>query len=107
VLDVVIAIRRPSDYRHDEGARFELHIEKGRSLFGKDAAPFEAKLQADARGAPVWTVSDVEVHQAKQIMELFALDMKPAEIAQELGISKATVYRRLKGNGAGKEAAHA
>jgi putative DNA primase/helicase len=99
VLDVVIAIRRPSDYRHDEGARFELHIEKGRSLFGKDAAPFEAQLTADARGNPVWTVRDVEVHQMKQILELHDLGMKPTDIAAELGISRANVYRKLKTNG--------
>jgi hypothetical protein len=109
VLDVVIAIRRPSDYRHDEGARFELHIEKGRSLFGKEAAPFEAALTADAHGAPLWTVRDVEIHQQEQILELHGLGMKPADIAAELGIGRATVYRKLKGNGigAGKEAGHA
>jgi len=108
VLDVVIAIRRPSDYRHDEGARFELHIEKGRSLFGKDAAPFEAQLASDARGNPVWTVRDMEVHQVKQILELHDLGMKPADIASELGISRANVYRKLKANGnAEPEAGHA
>jgi hypothetical protein len=101
VLDTVIAIRRPSDYRPDEGARFEVHIEKGRSLFGKDAAPFEALLAADAHGNPAWSTRDLEANQAKQISELAELGMKAGEIAQELGISRATVFRRLKKPGAG------
>lgn len=95
VLDTVIALRRPSDYRQSEGARFELHIEKGRSLFGTDANPFETQLTADARGRPIWTIKELEMAQESQIAELTALGMKPAEIAQELGCSKATVYRRL------------
>jgi AraC-like DNA-binding protein len=36
------------------------------------------------------------VNQAKQIAELAALDMKPGDIAQAVGVSKATVYRKLK-----------
>src|SRR5262249_37302335 len=107
VLDCVVAIRRPTDYTQDEGARFDLHIEKGRPLFGKDAAPFEAQLSAGADGTPVWTIKDVELQQAQQIVELHALGMKASEIAQELGIGRATVYRRLKGNGAAaSEAGH-
>jgi hypothetical protein len=96
VLDTVIAIRRPSDYRQEEGARFEVHIDKGRSLFGKDATPFEAQLSADADGNPAWSIRDLEVNQANQIAELSALGMKAGEIAQELCISRATVFRRLK-----------
>jgi putative DNA primase/helicase len=95
VLDTVIGIRRSSDYRQDEGARFELHIEKGRALFGNDAAPFEAQLVTDAEGVPAWSTRDLEVNRAKQIADLAALGMKAGEIAQELGVSKATVYRKL------------
>jgi len=95
VLDTVIALRRPSDYRQSEGARFEVHIEKGRSLFGTDANPFEAQLTKDALGLPIWTVKELEMAQEDQIAELSALGMKPAEIAQELGCSRATVYRRM------------
>jgi hypothetical protein len=29
-LDTVIALRRPADYSPEEGARFEVHIEKAR-----------------------------------------------------------------------------
>jgi len=105
VLDCVVALRRPSDYRQSEGARFEVHIEKGRSLFGQDAMPFEAQLASDSHGNPAWTLRDLEVNQMKQITEMSGLGMKPVEIAQELGISKATVYRRMKENGSTSEPA--
>jgi hypothetical protein len=105
VLDTVIALRRPSDYRPPDGARFEVHIEKGRSLFGKDANPFEAQLLPDMHGKPTWMMKDMEASQDRQINELIALGMKPAEIAQEVGVSKATVYRRMqKANGAAEDA---
>jgi len=90
-----------------QGARFELHIEKGRSLFGKDATPFEAQLSVDAHGKPVWALKDLEAARGKQITELAALGMRPAEIAQELGMGRATVYRHLKSAGSSEANGHA
>jgi hypothetical protein len=111
VLDTVLALRRPSDYRQSQGARFEVHVEKGRSLYGSDANPFEAQLTADARGKPIWTIKELELAQESQIAELTDLGMKPGEIARELGCSPATVYRRMKANGqdadGGKRVGHA
>ena len=34
ILDTVIALRRPHDYSPKEGARFEVHLEKARGLYG-------------------------------------------------------------------------
>jgi putative DNA primase/helicase len=33
-LDLVIGLRRPADYSSEQGARFEVHIEKARTLVG-------------------------------------------------------------------------
>jgi putative DNA primase/helicase len=96
VLDTVIALRRPDDYRPIQGARFEVHIEKGRSLYGKDAAAFEAYLMDEPTGQRVWIVTDLEDNQNQRIASMQADGMKPSEIAAELGIHKATVYRRIK-----------
>jgi hypothetical protein len=41
----VIALRRPADYSPEEGARFEVHIEKARTLAGDGALPFEAAIE--------------------------------------------------------------
>jgi KaiC/GvpD/RAD55 family RecA-like ATPase len=100
VLDTVLALRRPPDYAASQGARFEVHVEKGRSLHGEDAEPFEAQLSTSADGRQSWTIRPLKDRQGERIAELAALGMKPAEIAAELGIHRATVYRHLKkGNG--------
>ena len=44
LLDTSISLRRPSDYSPAEGARFEVHVAKGRGLRGAPALPFEATL---------------------------------------------------------------
>src|SRR5262245_54187252 len=44
VLDSSFRLRQPSDYSMDQGARSEVHIEKGRGVFGEHARPFEAWL---------------------------------------------------------------
>ena len=54
-LDTVIALRRPDDYSPDEGARFEVHVEKARTLLGEGALPFEAPslvFKAQDEGCP-------------------------------------------------------
>jgi hypothetical protein len=49
MLDLVMAIRRPADYQPAEGARFEIHFEKARCLFGEPAKPIEARPPGVAR----------------------------------------------------------
>jgi putative DNA primase/helicase len=98
----VIGLRKPGDYSQTQGARFEVHIEKGRSLYGEDAAAFEAHLTADDRGCQAWTLKPLEEGQDARISELATLGMKPNEIAADLGIHRSTVYRRLtKAKGSG------
>lgn len=97
VLDTVIALRRPSDYVEAEGARFEVHFEKARALFGKTVDPFEAKLEAGQDGKQLWGTRDCKDTLHDRIAELAGLGMKPSEIVLELGCGRATVYRHLKG----------
>lgn len=47
VLDTVIALRRPDDYKPEHGARFEVIFDKARNLSGNEAAPIEASLITD------------------------------------------------------------
>jgi hypothetical protein len=54
-----ISLRRPSDYTPAKGARFEVHIEKGRGIHGEDAKPFEARLEL-REGKTAWSLKDVE-----------------------------------------------
>jgi DNA-directed RNA polymerase specialized sigma24 family protein len=96
VLDTVIGLRKPSDYSPEDGARFEVHYEKARGFHGDTAKPFEAKLTTSASGATAWAMRNLEDDRASRIAEMQADGMKPGEIATELGMSRATVYRQLK-----------
>jgi putative DNA primase/helicase len=95
VLDTVISLRRPEDYNPAEGARFEVHIEKGRSVHGDDAKPFEAKLQTINRAA-VWTMRDIEDVNLARVRALLEDDLSVRDIADETGIPKSTVQRLKK-----------
>lgn len=60
VLDLVMCLRHPEDYSSTEGARFELHFDKTRGLYGDDAKPFEARLEV-RDGAALWTCQRTRV----------------------------------------------
>jgi putative DNA primase/helicase len=92
VLDATISLRRPSDYASTEGARFEVHIEKGRGIHGAQAKPFEARLDL-AGDKTVWTVKEVEEVDRNRIAALLGTGMSVRDIAEEVGISKSVVHR--------------
>jgi hypothetical protein len=93
LLDLVLAIRRPADYRPRDGARFELHFEKARSLFGTVTDAIEAQLAADIQGRPQWTWRKAADCEIDRVAALLRDGMNPNQIARELGISKSKAYR--------------
>jgi KaiC/GvpD/RAD55 family RecA-like ATPase len=74
VLDTSLSLRRPSDYTPAQGARFEVHIEKGRGLHGEDAKPFEARLDL-SEGKTAWSIKDVEDAARLRVAALLAAGM--------------------------------
>ena len=56
LLDVVIELKRPTDYDSDQGARFVVNFSKARHLTGNQAESFEAWLQKDSKGHQVWAI---------------------------------------------------
>lgn len=95
VLDVVIALRRPDDYSPAEGARFCVHLEKSRGFSGPEAEPFEVHLHIED-GTATWAASAYEDAELVRIKELIAEGKKPEAIIKEMGISRATYFRRQK-----------
>ncbi len=93
VLDLVIALRRPPDYKTPQGARFELHIEKARALAGHDLEPIEAQLRIDAAGRAQWDWWPIELQDGHRAAALLRNGRNPNQIARELGISKSKAYR--------------
>lgn len=90
VLDTVIALRRPDDYRPYEGARFQVHFEKNRGFHGHDAKPFEAAL-----GAGGWTMRDLDDADMARVIALHGDGLSVRDIADETGFSKSKVDRMV------------
>lgn len=95
VLDTVIRLRRPPDYCAEQGARFEVHLTKGRGVFGQEAEPFEATLQEE-NGISTWNVRALEDLRADRLRELVEAGTPSREIAEELEMSKSAVLRLCK-----------
>jgi hypothetical protein len=96
-LDVVINLKRPTDYFPEQGARFELHFEKYRNSSGKgEAKPIEATLTTDHKGRASWAWRSVEESTFDRVVGLKKDGLRPGEIAKELGIHKSRVSRHLK-----------
>jgi hypothetical protein len=93
LLDTVITLKHPADYKPSEGLRSEVHFEKTRSLLSSQAKPFEVKLDVDRDGKAIWVCRDLEHVKAQQAEELFAAKMSVRDVADELGISKSTAQR--------------
>jgi putative DNA primase/helicase len=92
VLDTSILLCRPADYSPTEGARFEVHLEKTRGVYGDSAKPFEAKLEVHS-GAAVWTIREIEDVNRARVSALLNEGLSIRDIADETGISKSTVQR--------------
>jgi putative DNA primase/helicase len=102
ILDTSISLRRPADYVAQEGARFEVHIEKGRGIHGDGAKPFEARLET-RDGACQWTIREIEDAKLARVAALLDDGMSLSEVANETGIPKSTVGRmklKIEQNGA-------
>ncbi len=98
ILDTVIAMKRPEDYQAEEGARFEVHLEKARGMCGPEARPFEAALRLD-NGAALWATRKIEDAENDRIATMNREGMTSREIASEMGKHHSTICRRLKSLG--------
>lgn len=96
ILDAVLLLKRPADYQPTEGARFEVHFEKARSLFGQEVDPLDVKLETDAAGLATWTTQAASRSTETQMIELAQMGLGQADIARELGCNRSTVLRALR-----------
>ena len=95
VLDTVLLLRRPGDYLPSQGARFEVHLDKGRGITGDDAAPFEAMLEL-RDGKALWTIRSLADVELATVVRLTAEGVSVRDIAEETGFSRSKVSRLQK-----------
>ena len=90
-LDTVIALRKPLDYSPQEGARFEVRLEKARALVGDGAAPFEAVVEPftaeGGKSAIRWLARDLKPSIFEQAAALFQEGRSVRQVKTLLGIS--------------------
>jgi putative DNA primase/helicase len=95
VLDTVVVLRHPDDYSPFDGARFEVHLDKARGVYGDQAQPFEAQLTI-VDDVMTWTMRDLGNVEVRRAADLKEEGFSVRDIAGELGISKSRVDRLLK-----------
>ncbi|MBU1039990.1 MAG: bifunctional DNA primase/polymerase [Proteobacteria bacterium] len=97
ILDVVINLKRPDDYKADEGARFVVDFTKARGIYGDDAKAFEAALVAGEQGA-TWAISfpDDGDEAVQKVIALHEAGKSFREIETETGVSKSRAERICK-----------
>jgi putative DNA primase/helicase len=94
VLDTVIGLRRPVDYRPQDGARFEVHVEKSRGFVGDGGGPFEARLVETADGGGLtWSARDLKPSHLEEAAALFRNGVAVRAVAAQLGITKSNAGR--------------
>jgi hypothetical protein len=87
-LDVVLALRRPTDWQAQDGARVEIHIEKARGLDGEMFAPIGAALR-DGR----WHWHYARPPHFTRGVSLLEAGIGAEQMGRVLGISRASAFR--------------
>jgi len=92
VLDTVLKLKRPEVYNQSQGARFQIHVEKGRNLFGSDAEPFEVQLR-EQNGEYHWEIVEMSDTLNGEVLAMLQSGKSVREIEARFGISKSRVGR--------------
>ncbi|MDE5682124.1 MAG: AAA family ATPase [Mailhella sp.] len=95
IMDTVISLRRPKVYNMAEGARFQIHLTKARSITGKDALPFEVHLKSE-NNILHWDIFEIQEAELEQLKKLLNEGYSIRECAEEMGLSKSTAHRLKK-----------
>ena len=100
ILDTVISLRKSKDYEPNQGAKFEVHLEKARGITGTEAEPFAAELIQAPHGGVTWACVPVQDEREAKVKGMLAEGLSVPDIVDETGLSRATVYRIKKRLGA-------
>jgi putative DNA primase/helicase len=96
ILDTVIVLKRPENYKAKDGAVFEIHFEKARGFLGEDAQPFEAQLVTQLNGTLEWITRSLSDTSYDQVINLANQGHHQKDIAAQMNIHKSNVSRSIR-----------
>lgn len=88
-LDISISLKRPQDYRPEDGARFICHFEKAR-IRQQDLhliTDTEFQMETDPEGKTLWTWKNVKQDNKARVLKMLDEGISRKEIAETLGIT--------------------
>lgn len=95
ILDAVICLKHPPNYRADQGAKFEVIFEKTRHFAGEQAMPFQVELCQDENSLWKWDIDQVQIDPEVIIVaDLTKKGHTIKEIMEQTGLTKAKVEKR-------------
>jgi len=99
ILDALIKLKHAGNYnKKTDGLRVIVDIEKNRYECSNPSwlAPFETKLEVTPECGAQFLTRPAYDAQLEAAFGMFANNMKPAEVAVELGLHRSTAYRYFK-----------
>jgi AAA domain/DnaB-like helicase N terminal domain len=96
LLDVVIELRKPKEYKASENLRAELIFGKTRGKLSQHAEPLQIWLESDQNGRLSWQWCKLEDVRETQVIELREKGTSERSIAEATGIPRTTVQRILR-----------
>jgi putative DNA primase/helicase len=101
-LDVIITLKRPDDYRAEQGARFEVHFEKTRHFAGDDARSFLVQLK-DTDDVWDWVVEDIGMEpKIAKVAHMMKEGKTILEMMEIMNLSKSQIETLKKKAAGGK-----
>jgi 5S rRNA maturation endonuclease (ribonuclease M5) len=96
ILDAVVLLKHPDDYKASEGARFEVHFDKARHFSGEAAKSFVAHLRQENDNY-VWHISNGDEEELlKEIVHMRATGLTIQAIVEKTGRSKSQIETLIK-----------
>lgn len=87
LMDTVIELRPPDNYRPIAGTEFELHYRKTRDVKRTDALPMHVEFLEGPDGVSRWSWSPLQDSRTQQVQQLKGEGMTKREVAKQLGLT--------------------
>jgi len=97
VLDTIILLKRPENYRSDQGAQFVVEFDKTRHFAGDDAQSFQVQLREADDGLWHWDIIEASIdNETTTVADLLNSHHTIDAIVKKTGLTKSQVETRKK-----------